>query len=131
MSKPKILAIDDEVDFVEVIKNYLALRGYEVFTALRGVAGLKIIEKEKPDVVLIDLKMAGINGDQVLKQMQKIHPKGKAIIITAFKDEGETEKKFLDMGVFAYFEKPILSMKELENTIKKAIEQTREENENA
>ena len=127
MNKPKILTIDDEVEFVEMIKNYFSLRGYDVFTALRGVAGLKIIEKEKPDVVLIDLKMAGINGDQVLKQMQKLHPEGKAIIITAFKDEGETEKKFLDMGAFAYFEKPISSLKELEDTIKKAID-NKEEN---
>ena len=119
--KPKILAIDDEVDFVEMIKNYFSLRGYDVFTALRGVAGLDIIEKEKPEVVLIDLKMPGIDGDQVLRQMKKIHPKGKAIMLTAFKDEGQTEKKFLDMGVFAYFEKPIPSMKELENVIEKAV----------
>jgi len=122
MKKPKILAIDDEAGFVEMISGYFSLRGYDVFTALRGVSGIIIIEREKPDVVLIDLKMPGIDGDQVFRQMQKIHPEGKAIMITAFKDEdGETEKKFLNMGVFAYFEKPIASMKELENVIKRAI----------
>lgn len=122
MSKPKILAIDDETDFVGMIKDYFSLRGYVVFTALRGTAGLSIIEKEKPNVVLIDLKMPGIDGDQVLKQMQKIHPDGKAILVTAFKDEGQIEKKFMDMGGFAYVEKPIASMKNLEDIIKKAIE---------
>ena len=121
MSKPKILAIDDEVDFVEMLKNYFSLRGYEVFTALRGEAGLDIIKKEKPDVVLIDLKMPGIDGDQVLRQMKKLHHASKAIMVTAFKDEGQTEKKFLNMGVFAYFEKPISSMKEFEAVIKEAV----------
>lgn len=122
MKKPKILTIDDEAGFLEMIKGYFSLRGYEVFTALRGASGLSIIERERPEVVLIDLKMPGIDGDQVFRQMQKIHPAGKAIMITAFKDEeGETEKRFMDMGVFAYFEKPIASMKELENTIKKAV----------
>lgn len=130
MRRPKILTIDDEVDFVEMVKNYFSLRGYDVFTALRGITGLKIIEEEKPDVVLIDLKMPGIDGDQVLKQMKKTHPQGKAIMITAFKDEGETEKKFMNIGVFAYFEKPISSMKKLEEVIKKAVDEIRDEAEN-
>lgn len=121
MKKPKILTIDDEAAFVEMIKGYFALRGYEVFTATRGVAGLDILEKEKPDVVLLDLKMPGIDGDQVLHEMHKINPNGKTIMITAFKDEGQTEKKFLNMGVFAYMEKPIKSMKELEEVIVKAV----------
>lgn len=123
MTKGKILTIDDEAGFVELIKNYFSLRGYEVFTALHGAIGLSIIEKEKPDIVLIDLKMPGIDGDQVFRQMKKIHPEGKAIMITAFRDEGETEKKFLDMGVFAYFEKPITSMKALEKVIEEAVKQ--------
>jgi len=120
MKRPKILAIDDEAGFVEMIGNYFSPRGYEVFTAQRGVSGLSIIERERPDVVLIDLKMPGIDGDQVFQQMCKIHPAGKAIMITAFKDEGRTEKKFLDMGGFAYFEKPVTSMKELERAVRKA-----------
>jgi len=121
MTKPKILTIDDEAAFVEMIKNYFGLRGYNVFTALRGVVGLDIIEKEKPDVVLIDLKMPGIDGDHVMKHIKKVHPKAKAIMITAFRDEGQTEKRMRSMGVFAYFEKPITSMKELEDTIKSAL----------
>lgn len=124
MKKHKILAIDDEVDFVEMLKNYFSLRGYNVFTALRGTAGLDIIKKEKPEVVLIDLKMPGIDGDQVLRKMQEVHPTGKAIMITAFRDEGKTEKKFLDMGVFAYFEKPIASIKALEEVVERACGKT-------
>ena len=131
VKKPKLLTIDDEAEFVDMIKNYFGLRGYEVFTAVRGAIGLGLIEKEKPDVVLIDFKMPGIDGDQVLSQMRKINPASQAIMITAFKDEGRTEKKFKDMGVFAYFEKPIASMKSLEEVVKKAAEKSAEEKKNA
>jgi len=123
MKKKKILTIDDEAGFVAIIKNYFSLRGYDVFTAIRGVTGLEIIEKEKPDVILIDLKLPGIDGDQILGQIQKIHPKAKTIMITAFKDEGQTRKRVLESGAYAFFEKPISSFKELENTVVKAIEE--------
>lgn len=122
MKKGKILTIDDEADFVAVIKNYFSLRGYEVFTALRGVTGLEIVQREKPDVVFIDLKLPGIDGDQVLREIQKVNPKAKAIMITAFKDEGQTREKFLKAGIYAYFEKPIASFKELEEVVDKAVE---------
>ncbi len=72
------------------------------------------VKKEKPDIIFIDLKLPGIDGDEILKRIQKIHPKGKAIMITAFKDEGQTKKRLLEAGVYAYFEKPIASFKELE-----------------
>lgn len=119
--KYKILTIDDEPDFVAIIKNYFSLRGYEVFTALRGVIGLEIIEKEKPDIIFIDLKIPGIDGDNILTHIRNIHPKAKTIMITAFKDDGETKRKVLAKGAYAFFEKPIASLKELEETVKKAL----------
>ncbi|MDB4349776.1 response regulator [Omnitrophica bacterium] len=122
MIKGKILTIDDEPDFVMLIKNYFSIRGYEVFTALRGVVGLEIVEKEKPNVIFVDLKLPGIDGDQILEQIQRIHPKAKTIMITAFKDDGQTRRRVLAAGVYAYFEKPIASFKDLENTVGKAIE---------
>ena len=59
------------------------------------------------------LKNADIN--------KKIHPKAKTIMITAFKDEGQTRKRLLEAGVYAYFEKPINSFKELEEAVNKAV----------
>ena len=123
MNKGRILTIDDEADFVAIIKNYFSLRGYEVFTAVRGVAGLDIVQKEKPDVVLIDLKLPGIDGDQIVPQISKLNPKSKVIMITAYKDEGQTKKRVIEAGAYAYFEKPIASFKELEETVSKAIKE--------
>ncbi|NQT07182.1 MAG: response regulator [Candidatus Omnitrophica bacterium] len=119
--KKKIVTIDDEPDFVAMIKNYFGLRGYEVHTALRGVIGLELIEKEKPGVVLIDLKLPGIDGDTILQQIKRIHPRAKTIMITAFKDEGQIQKKLMNQGLYAYFEKPITSFKELEEAVSKAM----------
>ena len=116
-AKGKILTIDDEPDFVALIKNYFSIRGYEVFTALRGVVGLQIIEEEKPNVVFVDLKLPGMDGSQILKEIQSIHPTSKVIMITAFKDDGETKRRVLDAGVYAYFEKPIASFKVLEDVV--------------
>ena len=123
MKKFKILTIDDEPDFVAIIKNYFSLRGYDVFTAVRGVTGLEIVQKEKPDVVFIDLKLPGIDGAQILTEIKKIHPEAKTIMLTAYRDDGETRQKFMDAGVYAFFEKPVNSFKELEEAVKKAVKE--------
>jgi len=121
MAKAKILTIDDEIEFTGMISEYFSARGYEVHVASRGVKGIELIKSEKPDVVLIDLKMPGIDGDQIVGQLKKLHPKAKSIIITAFIDEGKTKKRLEEAGVYAYFEKPISSLRNLENTIEKAV----------
>lgn len=121
--KGKILTIDDESDFSGIIKNYFSLRGYEVFSAIRGTAGIEIATKESPDIVFVDLKLPGIDGDQILSQIRKLTPKAKVIMITAFKDEGQTKDRVLKAGAYAYFEKPISSFKGLEETVSKAIEE--------
>lgn len=123
MAKAKILTIDDEAEFTGMISEYFSVRGYEVHVASRGVRGIELIKSEKPDVVLIDFKMPGIDGDQVVAQLKEIHPKAKSIIITAFIDEGKTKKRLEEAGVYAYFEKPLSSLKDLENTIEKAIKE--------
>jgi DNA-binding NtrC family response regulator len=123
MSKAKILTIDDEPDFTNMIMEYFQARGYEVYATSRGVKGMDIIREKKPDIVLIDLKMPGIDGDQVVAQLKSIHPKAKPIIITAFIDEGKTKKRLEKVGVYAYFEKPLTSLRDLEATIEQALKE--------
>ncbi|MFH1752594.1 MAG: response regulator [Candidatus Omnitrophota bacterium] len=123
MKKAKILTIDDEPDFVALLKNYFSIRGHEVFTALRGGDGIEIAGRERPDVILVDLKLPGLDGDQILREVKKVHPGAKTIMITAFKDDGGAKQKALAAGVYAYFEKPIASFKTLEETVNKAAEE--------
>ncbi len=121
MSKTSIVAIDDEVEFIDVLKNYFAPRGYDIEVALRGAKGMEIIKKKNPSVVLMDLKMPGVDGDEILAMLKTLEPSPKVIIISAYDDGGKTKARLLKMGAYAYFDKPISSLKALEETINNAV----------
>ena len=121
MSKPKIVAIDDEPEFIDMLKNYFSLRGYDIEIAVRGAKGIEIIKERKPDIVLMDLKMPGIDGDEVLKLLKSIDPSPQVIFITAYDDGGKTKARLLKMGAYAYFDKPLSSLRDLEEAINKAV----------
>jgi DNA-binding response OmpR family regulator len=71
MSKTKILIIDDEEDFCKLIKLTLELDGdFAVSVATNGVAGIAEAQK-KPDLILLDIRMAGMDGIEVLKKLKK------------------------------------------------------------
>ena len=120
MTKPMIVAIDDEAEFIDMLKNYFEPRGYDISVALRGTKGIELIKEKKPNVVLMDLKMPGIDGDEVLTLLKSIIPPPKVIFVTAYDDGGKTKARLLKMGAFAYVDKPVSSLKELEEMILKA-----------
>ena len=86
MTKPVIVAIDDEVEFIDMLKNYFAPRGYDISVAIRGAKGIEIVKEKKPSVVLMDLKMPGIDGDEVLTLLKSMDPAPKVIFVTAYDD---------------------------------------------
>lgn len=118
---PKMLTIDDEVEFTNLIQGYFAARGFEVYVANAGDIGLKAAKEIRPDICLIDLKMPGIHGDEVLKEILSMNPKTKCIMITASEGEGKTRKDLIVMGAYACFDKPITSLRDLEKTVKEAL----------
>jgi two-component system response regulator HydG len=120
MAKPRIVAIDDEVEFIDMLQSYFSPRGYDINVSVRGARGIEIIKENKPDVILCDLKMPGIDGDEVLKLLKTMQPEPKLIFITAYDDGGKTKARLLKMGAYAYFDKPIASLKALEDMINKA-----------
>ena len=122
MPKPRIVAIDDEIEFIDVIKNYFELRGYDITVAIRGTKGIELVKEKKPDVVLMDLKMPGIDGDEVLSLLKSMDPSPKVIFVTAYDDGGKTKARLLKMGAYAYFDKPVSSLRELEETINRAAQ---------
>lgn len=121
MAKPTIVAIDDEVEFIDMLTSYFEPRGYDITTAIRGAKGIELVKEKKPDVVLMDLKMPGIDGDEVLSLLKSLVPSPKVIFVTAYDDGGKTKARLLRMGAFAYFDKPIASLKLLEETINSAV----------
>ena len=105
MEKIKILLVDDEEDFVKTISQRMKRRGQESDIALNGEQALSRIEQEVPDVVLLDLKMPGIGGMEVLRRIKKAYPEVQVIIMTGHGSEKiETEARTL--GAFEYLQKP-------------------------
>ncbi len=118
---PKLLTIDDEVEFTVFIRSYFQPRGYNVFTANEGETGIRIAGEEQPDIALIDLKMPGKHGDVVMGEINKVSPGTRIIMITASEGFGKTRERLLSLGAFACFDKPLTSLKDLENKVKEAL----------
>ncbi|MFA5142879.1 MAG: response regulator [Candidatus Omnitrophota bacterium] len=120
-TKPRIVAIDDEAEFIQMLQEYFEPRGYELHVAVRGARGIELVKEKKPDVLLMDLKMPGIDGDEVWKLLQSMSPPPKVIFVTAYDDGGKTKARLLKMGAYACLDKPISSLKDLEGLINKAF----------
>ncbi len=121
MANPTMVAIDDEREFTRTIDQFFSARGFTVHVAMTGTSGLELVMYHKPDVVLVDLKLPGMDGDEVLQAIKKDYPATKVIVITAYNDGGKTRDRLLALGAFAHFDKPISSLRDLFATVQKAV----------
>ncbi len=118
MSK-KILIIDDEPDFIDMITMRLEANDYTVVTALNGIVGLDMAEEEKPDLILLDVMMPGWDGYETLKQIRrKSDLVGTPVVMLTAKGESRSIFQAQDLGSTDYLIKPCDS-KELLDTVKK------------
>ncbi len=102
----KILLIDDEPDIVRVLSMSLRADGYDVIPAHSGIEGIEVFKKEKPDIVLTDIKMPGMDGIEVLKKVKSIAPESEVIIITGHGDIDNTIEA-LQYGASDFINKPV------------------------
>ncbi len=100
----KILLVDDEVKIIEVVRSYLEHSGYEVFEAYSGRQALEIFEKTVPSLVILDLMLPDMNGEDVCKILRK-QSRVPIIMLTARVKE-EDILQGLDMGADDYVLKP-------------------------
>jgi two-component system response regulator (stage 0 sporulation protein F) len=103
--KGKILVIDDEQVWLETLNNFFTNRGYQMLTAGSAEEALEIIRKERPVLALIDIKLPGMNGIELLKQAKQEFPFMKNFVITAYDEENK--KTVEDIGCDAFFAKPV------------------------
>ena len=117
--KIKVLLVDDEKSFVEVLYKRLSKRNIDVTMTFSGTEGIQALRKVDFDVAILDLKMEDMNGLEVLKIFKKIYPKMEVIILTGHESE-QTAREGVKYGAFAYLTKPCV-FNTLLDTIRKAI----------
>ncbi len=101
----KVLLVDDEVEFVNTLGQRLKMRNLHVDTVYDGHQALSFITKTEPDVIVLDLKMPGLYGIDVLREIKKINRHIQVIVLTGHgseKDEEEARK----LGGFDFLRKP-------------------------
>ncbi|NIM98905.1 MAG: response regulator [candidate division Zixibacteria bacterium] len=119
----RILVVDDELFVRELLLEFLSSQGYEVSLADSGENAVKVIQTELVDVVLLDLKMPGINGIETLKQIKRIDPNALAIIMTGYPTI-ESSIEALRHGAHDYVIKPF-KLNELKSSIERALKEHR------
>ena len=101
----KVLLVDDEEAFVNTLAQRLKMRELNVNTVYDGEQALSIVKSQEPDVMVLDLKMPGLHGMDVLKEIRKAYPNMQVIILTGHgteKDEEEARR----LGGFDFLRKP-------------------------
>jgi adenylate cyclase len=108
MTDAKILVVDDTPNNVKLLKDLLTMKGYAVVTASSGPEGLEQIDKERPDLVLLDVMMPGMNGYDVCRRIRESPLTGvlPVVMVTAL-DPGPERIKGLEAGADDFLTKPI------------------------
>ena len=118
MEEIKVLLVDDEDDFVKSLSERIQMRDLESDVAFNGEQALSLLGEDIPDVLVLDLKMPGLDGMEVLRRVRKTYPDLQVIMLTGHgseKDEEEARR----LGAFEYLQKPT-EIDKLVEIIKKA-----------
>jgi len=102
----KVLLVDDERDFVEALSERLQMRDYSSAVVYGGEEALSIVEEDEPEVMVLDLKMPGIDGLEVLRRVKEKHPNVEVIVLTGHGSE-DAARLCAELGACAYLEKPV------------------------
>ncbi|MBU0960848.1 MAG: response regulator [Proteobacteria bacterium] len=103
---PKVLLVDDEQEFVQTLSDRLNTRNYGSYPVFDGEQALELLDSELPDVMVLDLKMPGMSGVEVLRKTKEAYPGIEIIILTGHGSE-EDKKICMELGAYAYIHKPV------------------------
>jgi CheY-like chemotaxis protein len=120
----KILLVDDEREFVQTLSERLLMRDLGSAVAFDGESALEVVREDEPEVMILDLRMPGIDGVEVLRRVKTERPEIEVIILTGHGSDADRET-CMGLGAFAYLQKPV-DIDELSATIKRANERIRQ-----
>ncbi|MFD0713150.1 response regulator [Paenibacillus sp. GCM10027626] len=105
MDKKKVLIVDDQNGIRVLLMEVFSSEGYVTFQASNGKLALEIVRSETPDLVLLDMKIPGMDGLEILKHIKAINKEIKVIMMTAY-GELDMIKEATDHGALMHFTKP-------------------------
>ena len=117
----KLLIVDDEADVCDFVKTFFEQRNCAVLTALNGEDALRILKRQMPSIILLDIRMKSMDGIEVLKRMKEIDKDVCVIMVTAVEDRDRMDEAF-KLGAYNYITKPLV-LEELESIV---LKKTRE-----
>lgn len=117
----KILIVDDESDICDFVKAFFTDRGYNVLTALSGEDAISIAKAENPELVLLDIKMKGMDGIAALKHLRTMNRDQKVIMVTALDDQDKMDEASR-LGACDYVTKPLM-LDYLERAVEKNLKE--------
>ncbi len=120
MSKGNLLVTDDREGIRQLLKEVLEVLGYLVFTAATGQEALDTLKSEEIDLVILDMKMAGMDGLETLKAIKKNKQAPRVIMMTAYQD-ASTFKEAIKWGANGFIAKPF-DLNALHEVIKKELQ---------
>ena len=120
MEKFKVLIVDDELDFLETIVKRIRARNVEVSGVESGYLALEALESSSPDVIILDVKMPGLDGIETLREIKKKKPLTEVIMLTGHASV-ESGIQGMQLGAFDYLMKPI-ALDELLEKVRQAYE---------
>ena len=120
MEKFKVMIVDDEVDFLETIVKRLQTRSIDVTGVESGYQALEVLDNRNPDVIILDVKMPGMDGIETLREIKKKKPLTEVIMLTGHASV-ESGIQGMQLGAFDYVMKPI-ALDELLEKIRQAYE---------
>lgn len=115
---PKLLLVDDEREFVQTLSERLSMRDIESAVVFDGESALDLMSTDDPEVMILDLKMPGIDGFEVLRKTKESRPNVEVVILTGHGSE-EDKDTCMRLGAFAYLQKPV-DIEQLSVTLKEA-----------
>lgn len=114
----KVLFVDDEIEFVQTVSQRLISRNVGTYGVFSGEEALELIAEDRPEVMVLDLKMPGLHGVEVLRKTRELAPEVEVIILTGH-GTNQDMLQCMELGAFAYMNKPV-DIEELSATIKAA-----------
>ncbi len=120
----KILLVEDEPTLQKTIGEVLKKENYEVFSALDGKTGLDLVQKEKPDLILLDLILPKMNGFEVLEELKsKEETKNIPVIILTNLERNEDINRALELGATTYLVKANYDLKDVIKKVEQVFNQ--------